>query len=67
MASAAPKKRPMRSHKAGLKKKKLVDSNLAILKKLTIFTLIIGLFGSCVVVKKSHHGFKHHHHHYYRP
>ena len=34
MGSAAPKKRPMRSRRSGIKKKQLVDANLAILKKL---------------------------------
>jgi hypothetical protein len=34
MANAKPKKRPMRSVRSGIKKKQLVDSNLAILAKL---------------------------------
>ncbi len=34
MGSAAKKKRAMRSRRSGVKKKQLVDSNLAILKKL---------------------------------
>ena len=34
MAKAAPKKRPMRSRKSGLKKMKLVKQNLEVLKKL---------------------------------
>ena len=34
MANAKPKTRPMRSRRSGVKKKKLVDANLAILKKL---------------------------------
>ena len=34
MANAKPKPRPMRSRRSGVKKKKLVDANLAILKKL---------------------------------
>lgn len=33
MAAASPKKRPMRSHISGLKKLKLVQKNLEILKK----------------------------------
>jgi hypothetical protein len=36
MGSAAKKPRPMRSRKSGLKKKKLIDANLVILKKLKI-------------------------------
>ncbi len=34
MGTAAKKKRAMRSRRSGVKKKQLVDSNLAILKKL---------------------------------
>ena len=34
MANAKPKPVPMRSRRSGLKKKKLIDANLAILKKL---------------------------------
>jgi hypothetical protein len=34
MAHAKPKKRAMRSVRSGIKKKQLVDSNLAILAKL---------------------------------
>ena len=34
MANAKPKKRPMRSVRTGVKKKQLVDNNLAILAKL---------------------------------
>lgn len=34
MANAKPKPVPMRSRRSGVKKKKLVDANLAILKKL---------------------------------
>lgn len=34
MGSAAKKPRPMRSRRSGVKKKQLVDANLAILKKL---------------------------------
>jgi hypothetical protein len=36
MGSAAKKPKPMRSRRSGLKKKKLIDANLAILKKLEI-------------------------------
>lgn len=35
MANAKPKPRPMRSRRSGIKKKKLIDSNLEILKKCT--------------------------------
>lgn len=34
MGTAAPKKRPMRSRRSGIKKSKLVTANLAILSKL---------------------------------
>ena len=34
MANAKPKPVPMRSRRSGLKKKKLIDANLIILKKL---------------------------------
>jgi hypothetical protein len=34
MGSAAKKPKPMRSRRSGLKKKKLIDANLAILNKL---------------------------------
>lgn len=34
MANAKPKNRPMRSVRSGVKKKQLVDNNLAILAKL---------------------------------
>ena len=34
MGTAAKKPVPMRSRRSGLKKKKLIDANLAILKKL---------------------------------
>lgn len=33
MANAAPKKRPMRSRRSGIKKKELVNKNLTILAK----------------------------------
>ena len=35
MGTAAKKPRPMRSRRSGVKKKQLVDANLAILKKCT--------------------------------
>jgi hypothetical protein len=35
MGSAAPKPKPMRSRKSGLKKKKLIDQNILVLKKLS--------------------------------
>ena len=35
MAKAAPKPRPMRSRKSGLKKMKLIKQNLEVIKKLT--------------------------------
>ena len=34
MANAKPKPVPMRSRRSGLKKKKIIDANLIILKKL---------------------------------
>jgi hypothetical protein len=34
MANAKPKKKPMRSRRSGVKKKQLIDNNLAILAKL---------------------------------
>ena len=34
MANAKPKPVPMRSRRSGIKKKKLVDANLAVLKKI---------------------------------
>jgi hypothetical protein len=35
MGSAAPKPKPMRSRKSGLKKKKLIDQNILVIKKLS--------------------------------
>ena len=35
MAKAAPKPRPMRSRKSGVKKMKLIKQNLEVIKKLT--------------------------------
>ena len=35
MAKAAPKPRPMRSRKSGVKKMKLIKKNLEVIKKLT--------------------------------
>lgn len=34
MANAAPKKKPMRSRRSGLKKMKLIKHNLEVLKKI---------------------------------
>jgi len=44
MANAKPKKRAMRSVRSGVKKLKLVKSNLSILSKLTALFVIILLF-----------------------
>ena len=44
MANAAPKKRPMRSKRSGVKKLALVKSNLSILKKLAALFIIVFLF-----------------------
>ena len=49
MGSAAPKKRPMRSIRSGIKKLELVKANLAVLKKLAI--LFIFVFISCEPVR----------------
>ena len=46
MGSAAPKKRPMRSKRSGVKKIELVKANLAVLKKLLVLFAII-LFIGC--------------------
>ena len=46
MGSAAPKKRPMRSKRSGIKKIELVKANLAVLKKLLVLFAII-LFIGC--------------------
>ena len=51
MANAQPKPKPRRSRRSGLKKAKLVKSNLEALKKI-IGILLIGLFiSSCSNVK----------------
>ena len=50
MANAKPKKRAMRSRRSGVKKKKLVDANLAILKKLSLIVILASLFSSCVMI-----------------
>jgi len=46
MGSAAPKKRPMRSKRSGVKKLELVKANLATLKKLVVLFIVI-LFVGC--------------------
>ena len=46
MGSAAPKKRPMRSRRSGVKKLELVKANLSILKKLAALFIVI-LFVGC--------------------
>jgi hypothetical protein len=60
MGSAAPKKRPMRSVRSGIKKLELVKANLAILKKLAALFIIV-IFASCVPVRyvdfNSHHNY----------
>ena len=57
MGSAAKKPRAMRSRRSGVKKKKLVDGNLAILKKLGMFVLIVSFLSSCVMIVpvRGHH------------
>ena len=50
MGSAAPKKRPMRSRRSGIKKLELVKANLSILKKLAVLFVII-LFAACTPVR----------------
>jgi hypothetical protein len=44
MGTAAPKKRPMRSRRSGVKKATLVKSNLEILKKLAALFILVFLF-----------------------
>ena len=44
MGTAAPKKRPMRSRRSGVKKLNLVKSNLLILKKLAALLILVFLF-----------------------
>jgi hypothetical protein len=65
MGTAAKKKRAMRSRRSGVKKAKLVKSNLEILKKLFIFILVVGLLSSCIVVAPKHRKFHHHTFHHY--
>ena len=65
MGTAAKKPRAMRSRRSGVKKLKLVQSNLSILKKLSIFVLVVGLFTSCIVITPRHGGFHHHKFHHY--
>jgi hypothetical protein len=65
MGTAPKKKRAMRSRKSGVKKLELVKSNLEILKKLSIFVLVVGLFTSCIVIAPRHGGFHHHKFHHY--
>ena len=57
MGSAAKKPRAMRSRRSGVKKKKLVDANLEILKKLGMFVLIVSFLSSCVMIVpvRGHH------------
>ena len=50
MGSAAPKKRPMRSRRSGVKKLELVKANLSILKKLAVLFIIM-IFASCEPVR----------------
>jgi hypothetical protein len=63
MGSAAPKKRPMRSIRSGIKKLELVKANLAVLKKLVALVIII-MFTSCISVREVH--MKHRHNAYER-
>jgi len=65
MGTAAKKPRAMRSRRSGVKKLKLVQSNLSILKKLGAFVLILGLLSSCIVIAPRHGGFHHHKFHHY--
>ena len=51
MGSAAPKKRPMRSIRSGIKKLELVKANLAVLKKLAALFIIV-MFAACVAPVK---------------
>jgi hypothetical protein len=63
MGTAAKKPKAQRSKRSGVKKLKLVQSNLSILKKLGAFVLILGLLSSCIVIApRHHHGFHHHYH-----
>lgn len=51
MGTAAPKKRPMRSRRSGIKKVELVKANLSILKKLVALFVIV-LFTACITPLK---------------
>jgi hypothetical protein len=51
MGTAAPKKRPMRSRRSGVKKIELVKANLAVLKKY-IALLIIVFVAGCIPVRE---------------
>lgn len=62
MGSAAPKKRPMRSRRSGIKKLELVKANLSILKKLAALFIIM-VFVSCEPVRYID---VHSHHNYYQ-
>ena len=62
MGSAAPKKRPMRSRRSGVKKLELVKANLAILKKLAALFIIVA-FTACTPVRYVN---VHSHHNYYQ-
>jgi hypothetical protein len=62
MGSAAPKKRPMRSRRSGIKKLELVKANLSILKKLAAILILI-LFVGCEPVRYVN---VHSHHNYYQ-
>ena len=63
MGTAAKKPKAQRSRRSGVKKAELVKSNLEILKKLSIFILVIGLLGSCITINpRHHHGFHNHYH-----
>ena len=47
MGTAAPKKRPIRSRRSGIKKIELVKANLSVLKKLAALFVIL-LFAACI-------------------
>ena len=50
MANAQPKPKPRRSRRSGLKKAKLIKSNLEVLKKF-LAIILIGMFVSCANVR----------------
>ena len=62
MGTAPKKKRPMKSHKSGVKKAVLIKSNIELLKKLSILVLLIVIFNSCMVVIPIKHGNVRHKH-----